>query len=85
MLEAVSSNTLITMKALVLEENARLVCKEVDFPSAYEGAEYLIRVHSAGICGSDIHRGFEGGAYHYPLIMGHEFSGTVERSPSGGR
>jgi L-iditol 2-dehydrogenase/galactitol-1-phosphate 5-dehydrogenase len=73
------------MKALVLEENARLVFKDVEFPQKYSDKSYLIRVHSAGICGSDIHRGFEDGAYHYPLIMGHEFSGTVEQSPTGGK
>ncbi|CAN0170251.1 unnamed protein product, partial [Chrysoparadoxa australica] len=29
------------------------------------------------ICGSDIPRGIAGKAYHYPLVMGHEFSGIV--------
>jgi L-iditol 2-dehydrogenase len=39
----------------------------------------LVRVAACGICGSDIPRAFEvGGAYHYPLILGHEFSGVVE-------
>jgi L-iditol 2-dehydrogenase/galactitol-1-phosphate 5-dehydrogenase len=85
LLMGVSSSTLTSMKALVLEENARLVYKDAEFPAEYADNLYLIHVHSAGICGSDIHRGFEGGAYHYPLIMGHEFSGIVERSPSGGK
>jgi L-iditol 2-dehydrogenase/galactitol-1-phosphate 5-dehydrogenase len=46
---------------------------------------YLIRVVSAGICGSDIGRAFGNGAYHYPLVMGHEFSGVVEAAPAGGK
>lgn len=39
--------------------------------------EVLIRVHRAGICGTDIH--ILHGTYQatYPLVPGHEFSGTV--------
>jgi L-iditol 2-dehydrogenase len=66
------------MKALVLEADKELVYKEVPDPLRPEGAFYLIKVAAAGICGSDIHRGFERGAYYYPLIMGHEFSGSIE-------
>ena len=36
-----------------------------------------IKVSYAGVCSSDIARSFENGAYQYPLIMGHEFSGKV--------
>lgn len=39
--------------------------------------ECLIRVKSTGICNSDIFRAFENGAYHYPLIMGHEFKREI--------
>ncbi len=37
----------------------------------------IVRVHAAGICGSDIPRIYKTGAYHHPLIPGHEFSGEV--------
>lgn len=39
--------------------------------------DVLIRVHNAGICGTDIH--ILHGEYmgNYPIIPGHEFSGTV--------
>ncbi len=39
--------------------------------------DVLIRVHAAGICGTDVH--ILRGEYeaHYPLIPGHEFSGEV--------
>jgi L-iditol 2-dehydrogenase len=73
------------MKALVLEENGSLVCKDVpDPPSKAEDCRsdwVLLRIDAAGICGSDIPRAFQGGAYHYPLIMGHEFAGTVAEVP----
>jgi L-iditol 2-dehydrogenase len=47
--------------------------------------DVLIRIKASGICGSDIHRGFGGGAYHYPLIMGHECAGVVEDVPESSR
>jgi len=71
------------MKSLVLEADRVLRFKEHDFPEVPGWAR--IRVAFAGICGSDIGRGFRGGAYHYPLVMGHEFSGTVLRPGSGNR
>lgn len=74
------------MKALVLEADGRLVFR-TDFPvgPGPQSNCALVRVAACGICGSDIGRGFRGKAYHYPLVMGHEFSGVVERSAEGGR
>jgi L-iditol 2-dehydrogenase/galactitol-1-phosphate 5-dehydrogenase len=73
------------MTALVLERNEILVCREVPDPPR-PGADWvLLRVAHAGICNSDLHRGFGGGAYHYPLIMGHEFSATVVEAFTGSR
>lgn len=43
--------------------------------------EVLVRVHSAGLCGSDAHAYLHGEGYKWvplPRIMGHEYSGTVE-------
>lgn len=42
--------------------------------------EVLVKVKAAGICGSDIPRVYETGAHIMPLIIGHEFSGTVEQT-----
>lgn len=39
--------------------------------------EVLVHVAAAGICGSDVNRVFKTGTYHFPTIIGHEFSGTV--------
>lgn len=71
------------MKALVLESDKNLVYKDIDAPKPDERCTVLVRVAAAGICGSDIGRGFRGGAYHYPLVMGHEFSGVVVENRSG--
>lgn len=41
--------------------------------------EILIKVKYCGICGSDIPRSMNIGARYYPIILGHEFSGFVEK------
>ncbi len=69
------------MKACVLRENGVLEVAEVS-PESTEGW-IRVRVTCAGICGSDIGRAFRNGAYHYPLVMGHEFAGVVEHVPEG--
>lgn len=71
------------MNALVLEENGKLVWRAHEL-RAVDGW-YRMRIAAAGICGSDLGRGFNGGAYHYPLVMGHEFSAVVEEAPKGGK
>ena len=72
------------MKALVLEADRQLVFHE-DFPEAPAPTadSLLIQVAACGICGSDLPRGFGGKAYHYPLVMGHEFSGIVAEDRPG--
>ena len=71
------------MKAWVLEGINDLRFEDVPDPSLnMEGDEdkVIIRVKAAGICGSDIPRIFKTGAYHHPLIPGHEFSGEVVKT-----
>ncbi|MBQ7900560.1 MAG: alcohol dehydrogenase catalytic domain-containing protein [Clostridia bacterium] len=43
--------------------------------------EVLVEVKSCGICGSDISRVYSKGTYHFPTIIGHEFSGKVVYDP----
>jgi L-iditol 2-dehydrogenase len=65
------------MKALLLKKYLEL--ELVDMPKPAVGAgELLVRVHSCGICGSDVH-GLDGstGRRLPPLVMGHEAAGTV--------
>ena len=64
------------MKSIVLTENKKLIKKEIPIPDPQKG-EYLVRIRSVGVCNSDIFRGFDGGAYDYPLVMGHEISGEI--------
>ncbi len=66
------------MKSMVLTEYKRLELKDMPMPEL--GPEDVrVRVHSCGICGSDVH-GYDGstGRRIPPLIMGHEAAGTVE-------
>ena len=70
------------MKVLVLEKDKVLSVQDRDMPEAKGDDSILIRIAACGICGSDIPRGFGGGAYHYPLVMGHEFSGVVAENKS---
>ena len=73
------------MKALVLKANADLQVEDRDIPMPPASDSLLIRIAACGICGSDIPRGFHHGAYFYPLVMGHEFSGIVEEEKAGSR
>lgn len=73
------------MKALVLYGPGDYRVEENwPMPEVPEGWA-LVRVAYAGICGSDIPRFFTTGSYHHPMIIGHEFSGVVERAAAGGR
>lgn len=44
-----------------------------------------VRVRYAGICGSDIPRFAKTGSYHHPMILGHEFAGTVDCPAPGSK
>ncbi len=67
------------MKAFVLHQTNDLRFETVNDPQP-ESGEALVAVKAAGICGSDIPRIYRTGAYSYPLIPGHEFSGTVVKT-----
>jgi D-arabinitol dehydrogenase (NADP+) len=64
------------MKALVIESPGKAIYREVSTPTPGPG-EVLIRVAAAGLCGTDLH--IYRGEYEadYPIIPGHEFSGTI--------
>lgn len=67
------------MKSLVLAQNGILNVEEKEKPKI-KGGEVLVQVKGCGICGSDIPRTFDNGAYHYPITLGHEFSGIIVES-----
>ena len=64
------------MKALEISKPNSMRVIEIEDPTPQQG-EVKIRIASCGICGTDIHifRGEYLG--EYPVIPGHEFSGTV--------
>lgn len=64
------------MNGWVLRGIGDISMEKVKKPELKKG-EVLVSVKAAGICGSDIPRIYRTGAYSYPLIPGHEFSGVV--------
>lgn len=69
------------MIANVLHAINDLRVENVDLPTLKVG-EVLVNVRACGICGSDVGRVFKTGTYHFPTVIGHEFSGVVKESPS---
>lgn len=71
------------MRALVYEGPRSMEIREVEVPVPGPD-EVLIRVERAGICGSEL-SGYLGhnSLRKPPLIMGHEFAGTIEQTGSG--
>lgn len=65
------------MKAGVLYASQDIRYADVEKPTPKKG-EVLVKVKYTGICGSDIPRVNGDAAHYYPIILGHEFSGTVE-------
>ncbi|MDQ4077437.1 MAG: alcohol dehydrogenase catalytic domain-containing protein, partial [Chloroflexota bacterium] len=67
-----------SMTALMLTDIRELQLAEVPMPEIEAPDEVLIKVRSAGVCGSDLH-GYTGasGRRQPPLIMGHEVTGEV--------
>lgn len=63
------------MKACILSGIHRLDYDDVATPTMNMG-EALVRIRACGICSSDLDR-FHKGAYHYPLILGHEIAGEI--------
>ena len=69
------------MQALVLERKGELSIREIALPTELGPNDVKIRIHTVGICGSDVHY-YEYGAIgpfvvKEPMVLGHEASGTV--------
>lgn len=70
------------MKAARFYEKGKLVIDDVPVREP-EADEVVIRIKYCGICGTDVHifNGEKGSAeVHPPVILGHEFSGDIERT-----
>ena len=69
------------MKAVIKQKKGvdHIEYKDVPIPEINDD-EVLIKVKAAGICGTDIHIFNDEFPYWPPVILGHEFSGTVEKT-----
>ncbi len=76
------------MKALRLKAAGEFELVEEPRPEPGPG-ESLVRVAAVGLCGSDLHWFSQGGigdaVLDRPLVLGHEFGGTVEGGSLDGR
>ena len=70
----------LTMTASVLRGVGDIALEQRPVPTP-DADQVLIRVHSVGVCGSDVHYYAHGRIGDYvveaPLILGHELSGTI--------
>lgn len=69
------------MRALVLEEKGRLNLREIDLPNNVGPDDVRVKIHTVGVCGSDVHYYTHGKIGPFvvtePMVLGHEASGTV--------
>jgi D-xylulose reductase len=69
------------MKALVLEKVREISLREIELPLAMGPDDVKIRIHTVGICGSDVHYYTHGRIGPFvvrePMVLGHEAAGTV--------
>lgn len=68
-------------KALVLEKKRELSLREIELPDQLGPDDVRVRIHTVGICGSDVHYYTHGqiGPFvvNEPMVLGHEASGVV--------
>jgi threonine dehydrogenase-like Zn-dependent dehydrogenase len=71
------------MKAILLDKIGSVVLRDFPEPSIQDPGDTVIKVTTAGICGSDLHivHGRDPGI-RMGTIMGHEFTGIVEECGS---
>src|SRR5271156_6687128 len=69
------------MRALVLERKRVLSLRDIDLPTTLGPDDVRIKLHTVGVCGSDVHYYTHGGIGSYivrsPMVLGHEASVTV--------
>lgn len=69
------------MKALVLEKTKHLTLRDIDIEETLGPDDVRIKIHTVGICGSDVHYYQHGKIGPFvvmePIVLGHEASGTI--------
>jgi D-xylulose reductase len=67
--------------ALVLERQHQLKLRDIELPLEVGPREVKIRLHTVGVCGSDVHYYTHGRIGPFvvdaPMVLGHEAAGTV--------
>ena len=70
------------MRALVLEQKGKLRLRDIDLPRQIGPDDVRIRIHTVGVCGSDVHYYAHGRIGDYilraPMVLGHEGAGVIE-------
>jgi D-xylulose reductase len=69
------------MRALVLERQHELSLRDIDLPLKVGPNDVKVKLHTVGICGSDVHYYTHGRIGPFvvndPMVLGHEAAGTV--------
>jgi D-xylulose reductase len=69
------------MQALVLEQKGVLSLREIDLPLTLGPDDVKIKIHTVGVCGSDVHYYTHGAIGPFvlrePMVLGHEAAGVV--------
>lgn len=69
------------MDALILEEKNKLAIREIEIDETLGPRDVRIKIHTVGICGSDVHYYTHGRIGPFvvesPMVLGHEASGIV--------
>lgn len=74
------------MRAIVKTRKGRGFIEVLDMPEPEPGpGEVKIKIAACGVCGSDIHVWHDTFPYWPPVILGHEFTGTIVKCGPGCR
>src|SRR5690554_726378 len=69
------------VSALVLERQHELRLRDIDLPLEVGPRDVKVRIHTVGVCGSDVHYYTHGRIGPFvveaPMVLGHEAAGTV--------
>ncbi|MER8758423.1 NAD(P)-dependent alcohol dehydrogenase [Mesorhizobium sp. M0976] len=75
------------VRALVLERQHELKLRDIDLPQTVGPCEVRIKIHTVGVCGSDVHYYTHGRIGPFvveaPMVLGHEAAGTVVETGEG--
>src|SRR3954454_16393703 len=75
------------VRALVLERQHELKLRDIDLPMDVGPGMVKIKIHTVGVCGSDVHYYTHGKIGPFvvdaPMVLGHEAAGTVVEVGAG--